>query len=138
MTPPLQPEPGLPSSALPTLRQLRDKLLAHYHWHEWAPPPVADAHAPDASAQERDDDNARPLSLPPLNLFASLRVRQDEENGNVAARPSLPQQRQVTKHITSWALPNRCSAVRLLIACVMCTCFISLDRPIGDHDGGEI
>jgi hypothetical protein len=67
-----------------------------------------------------------------------LRVRQDEENGNVAARPSLPQQRQVTNHITSWALPNRCSAVRLLIACVMCTCFISLDRPIGDHDGGEI
>ena len=84
------------SSALQTLRQLHDKLLAHYHCTEWAPPPVSDAHIPDAPAQERDDGNARPLSFPPLNLFASLRVRQDEENGEVAARQSLPQQRQVT------------------------------------------
>ncbi len=46
-----------------------------------------------------------PLSLPPLNLLASLRVRQDEDNGEVAARPSLPPQRQVTKHIMqTWTL----------------------------------
>jgi len=33
-----------------------------------------------------------------------LRVRQDEDNGEVAARPSLPQ-RQVTKHIMqTWTL----------------------------------
>jgi hypothetical protein len=37
--------------------------------------------------------------FPPLNLLASLRVRQDEENGEVAARPSLPPQHQVTKHM---------------------------------------
>jgi hypothetical protein len=42
---------------------------------------------------------ARPLSLPPLNLLASLRARQVEENGDAAARPSLPAQRQVTKSI---------------------------------------
>ena len=48
---------------------------------------------------------ARPLSLPPLNVLASLRVRQDEDNGEVAARPSLPAQRQVTKHIMqTWML----------------------------------
>jgi hypothetical protein len=34
--------------------------------------------APDAPALGRDDDNARTLSLPPLNLLAPLRVRQDE------------------------------------------------------------
>jgi hypothetical protein len=62
-------------------------------------------YVPDTSAQERDDDNARPLSLPPLNLPASLRVRQDVESGDAAARPSLPLQRQVTKHITQkWLL----------------------------------
>jgi hypothetical protein len=34
-----------------------------------------------------------------------LRVRQDEDNGEVAARPSLPPQRQVTKHIMqTWTL----------------------------------
>ena len=47
------------------------------------------------------DDNARPLSLPPLNLLASLRVRQDVENGDACARPSLPMQRRVTKQIMS-------------------------------------
>jgi len=41
---------------------------------EWAPP-LVDAAAPDAPAQGRDDDSARPLSLPPLNLLASLHVR---------------------------------------------------------------
>ncbi len=47
----------------------------------------------------------RNLSLPPLNLLASLRVRQEEDNGEVAARPSLPPQRQVTKHIMqTWTL----------------------------------
>ena len=47
----------------------------------------ADAPAPDAPAPGRDDDSARPLSLPPLNLLASLRARQVEENGDAAARP---------------------------------------------------
>ena len=55
------------------------KLVTHRH-----------APAPDAPAQERDDDNARPPSLPPLNLLAPLRGRQDVENGEAAARPSMP------------------------------------------------
>jgi hypothetical protein len=81
-----------------TLKRLHDNLLTYYNCTEWAPPLADDAHAPDAPAQGHDDDSARPLSLPPLNLLASLRVRQDEDNGEVAARPSLPPQRQVTKH----------------------------------------
>jgi len=75
------------SSALQTLKQLHDKLLMHHSCTEWAPPPDADAHVPDAPAQERDDDNARPLSLPPLNLLASLRGRQDVENGSSSCSP---------------------------------------------------
>ena len=89
-------------SSLTTLKQLHDQFLMHYNCTEWAPPPSAgpaDAPEPDAPAPGRDDDSARPLSLPPLNLLASLRVRQVEENGDAAARPSLPAQRQVTKHI---------------------------------------
>jgi hypothetical protein len=89
------------SSALQTLKQFHDKLLTHYNCTERVPPPVADAHA-----QGRDYDIARPLSLPPLNLLASLRVQQDEDNVDVAARPSLPPQRQVTKHIASSKTPN--------------------------------
>jgi len=38
---------------------------------------------PDAPAQGRDDDSPRLFPLPPLNLLASLRVRQDEDNGDV-------------------------------------------------------
>ena len=89
------------SSALQTLKQLYDNLLTHYNCTEWAPPLADDAPAPDAPAQGHDDDSARPLSLPPLKLLTSSRVRQDEarDNGQVAARPSLPPQRQVTKHI---------------------------------------
>ena len=34
-----------------------------------------DAPASDAPAQGHDDDSARPLSLPQLNLLASLRVQ---------------------------------------------------------------
>ncbi len=64
-----------------------------------------DAPAPGAPAQGHVDDSARPLSLPPLNLLTSLRVRQDEDNGEAAARPSLPPLRQVTKHIMqTWTL----------------------------------
>jgi hypothetical protein len=88
--------------SLTTLKQLHDHFLLHYNCTEWAPPPPAgpaDAPAPDAPAPGRDDDSARPLSLPPLNLLASLRARQVEENGDAAARPSLPAQRQVTKRI---------------------------------------
>ena len=93
--------------ALQTLKQHHDKLLTHYNRTAWAPPPVVDAHAPDAPAQECDDDMlARPLSRPPRNLLASMRVPLDEEDGEVAARPSLTQQRQVTKRIESSKTPN--------------------------------
>ena len=58
-----------------------------------------------APAQGRDDDSARPLSLPLLNLLASLRARQDEENSEDTVRPSLPPQHQVTKRIMQqWTL----------------------------------
>jgi hypothetical protein len=86
-------------SSLKPRKQLHEKLKTHCNCAEWAPPPAADAPAPDAPAQGRDDDSARPLSLPPLNLLASLRARQVEENGKAAVRPSLPAQRQVTKRI---------------------------------------
>jgi hypothetical protein len=93
------------SSALQPLKQLHDRLLTHYNCTEWAPPLVDAAPAPDTPAQGRDDDSACPLSLPPLNLLASLRVRQDVDNGEIDARPSLPPQRQVTKHIMKkWLL----------------------------------
>jgi hypothetical protein len=93
------------SYALQTLKQLHGNLPTHYNCSEWAPPLADDAPAPDAPAQRRDDDSARPHSLPPLNLLASLRVRQDEDNGKAAARPSLLPQRQVTKHIMqTWTL----------------------------------
>jgi hypothetical protein len=93
------------SSALQTLKQLHGNLLTHYNCTEWAPPLADDAPAPDAPAQGHDDESARPLSLPPLNLLASSRVRQDEDNGEVASRPSLHPQRQVTKHIMqTWTL----------------------------------
>jgi hypothetical protein len=93
------------SSDLQTLKQLHGNLLTHYNCPEWAPPLADDAPAPDAPAQGHDDDSARPLSLPPFNLLASLRVRQDDDNGEAAARPSLPPQRQVTKHIMQmWTL----------------------------------
>ncbi len=84
------------STALQALKQLHEHLLQHYHCKEWVPPPNANAPAPGAPEL---DDNARPLSLPPLNLLASLRVRQDVENGDANARPSLPMQRRVTKQI---------------------------------------
>jgi hypothetical protein len=91
-----------------TFKQLHDNLLTIYNCSEWAPPPPAvpaAAPAPDAPAQGHDTDNAHPLSLPPLNLFASLRARQDEENGENTDRPSLPPQRQVTKRIMQqWTL----------------------------------
>jgi hypothetical protein len=87
---------------------LHDNLLTIYNCSEWAPPPPvvpAAAPAPDAPAQGHDTDNDHPLSLPPLNLFASLRARQDEENGENTDRPSLPPQRQVTKRIMQqWTL----------------------------------
>jgi hypothetical protein len=86
------------SSALHALKHLHEQLMQHYNCKEWAPPPNANAPAPGAPARELDD-NARPLSLPPHNLIASLRVRQDEENGDADARPSLPPQRRVTKQI---------------------------------------
>jgi hypothetical protein len=95
-------------SSLTNLKQLHDQLLTHYNCTEWAPPPATDAPAPGAPAQGRDDDSARPLSFPPLNLLASLRARQDEENGEDAARPSLPLQCQVTHRIMeNWLLHAR-------------------------------
>jgi hypothetical protein len=86
------------SSALQTLKHLHGNLLTHYNCTEWDPPLADDAPAPDAPAQGHDNDSACPLSLPPLNLLASLRVRH-EDNGEVASRPSSPPQRQVTKYI---------------------------------------
>ncbi len=53
----------------------------------------------DAPAQGHDNDSACPLSLPLLNLVASLCVQQDEDNGKVAVCLLLPPQRKVTKHI---------------------------------------
>jgi hypothetical protein len=76
------------SSTLQTLKQLHGNLLTHYNCTEWAPPLADDAPAPDAPAQGHDDDSARLLSLPPLSLLASLRVRQDEDDGEVSARSS--------------------------------------------------
>ena len=67
----------------------------HYRCTEWAPPPVTEANTHEAPAQERNDDRTRPLSLPPF--LASLRVQQDDDTGDAAASPSIPQQRQVTK-----------------------------------------
>jgi hypothetical protein len=96
------------SSALQTLKELHCNLLTHYNCSEWAPPLADDAPAPETPAQDHDDDSARPLSLPPLNLLTSLRVRQDEDNGEVAAHLSLPPQRQVTKHIMqTWTLHDQ-------------------------------
>ena len=47
----------------------------------------------------------RTLALfPYLNLIASLRVRQDVENGDANAHPSLPLQRRVTKQ--NFIAPN--------------------------------
>jgi hypothetical protein len=64
-------------SALSTLKQLHDNLLTLYNCSEWAPPPPAGpaaTPAPDAPAQGgHDDDNAHPLSLPPLNLLSTER-----------------------------------------------------------------
>jgi hypothetical protein len=114
------------SSALHNLKQLHDNLLTHYNCTEWAPPLADDAPASDDPAQGSDNDSARPLSLPLLNLLASLRARQDEDNGEVAARPLLPPQRQVTKHIMqTWTCMSRSYEIRLRIACVMYTCFIT-------------
>jgi hypothetical protein len=131
-------------SSLKILKLLHEKLKTHYNCAEWAPPPAADAPAPDAPAQGRDDDSPRPLSLPPLNLLASLRTRQVEENGeasNSSGRPSLPAQRQVTKRIMqNWLLHQQMlrncrfsrrgliraeGAVAFDHACVTCTCFIT-------------
>jgi hypothetical protein len=87
---------------------LHGKLLTIYNCSEWAPPPPAGpdaAPAPDAPAQGHDDDNAHLLSLPPLNLLASLCARQDEENGDNTVRASLPPQCPVTKRIMQqWTL----------------------------------
>ena len=48
---------------------------------------LSDAPATDAPAQGHDDKSALPLSLPPINLLASLHVLQDEDNGKVSACP---------------------------------------------------
>jgi hypothetical protein len=70
--------------------------MQHYNCKEWVPPPNTNAPEPDAPELH---ENARPLSLPPLNLIASLRVRLDVENGDADAHPSLPLQCRVTKQI---------------------------------------
>jgi hypothetical protein len=108
--------------------------MHHYNCKEWAPPPNSIAGpAPGEPAPELDD-NVRPLSLPPLNLLASFRVWQDEENGNADVRPSLPPHRRVTKHIMSscksGAATKLLSAILLPKACVMYTSCISLNLSV--------
>jgi hypothetical protein len=52
--------------------------------------------------------SARTIKRHHHHLLASLRARQVEENGEDAARPSLPLQRQVTQHIMeNWLLHAR-------------------------------
>ena len=71
----------------------------------------ADAHAPDATAQEHDDNDARPLSLPQLNLLASLHARQDVENDEAASRPSSATF-ATTDHTLSVPMLDESSALR--------------------------
>jgi hypothetical protein len=86
------------SSALHALKHFHEQLMQHYNCKEWAQSPNANAPGPDAPAPELNYNDS-PLSLPPFNLIVSLRVRQDEENVDTDARPSLPPQRRVTKQI---------------------------------------
>ena len=83
------------SSSLSSLKLVHSTLLEEYGCIEWAPPA---ADAADAE-QQSDDDNARPLPIPPLNLLATMQARQDEEEGDAAARASLPLQRRVTAQV---------------------------------------
>ena len=102
------------SSSLAALKTVHSQLLTEYGCLEWAPPAAHDAAAA-AAEQRRDDDdaNARPPPIPPLNLLASLQARQDEDEGNAAARASLPPQchftarimRQWPQHVRTTANP---------------------------------
>ena len=74
---------------------MHSTLLEEYGCIEWAPPAADAAEA----EQQSDDDNARPLPIPPLNLLASMQARQDEEEGDAAARASLPLQRRITAQV---------------------------------------
>ena len=65
------------------------KTISHEFLASMADAPAPGAPSPGAPAQGHDADSARPLSLPALNLLASFRVRQDEDNGEVAARQLL-------------------------------------------------
>ena len=88
------------SSSLTSLKTVHSQLLVDYGCTEWAPPAADDANDAAAAQQRVDDDaNARPLPIPPLNLLASMQARQDEEEGNAAARASLPPQRHITTRI---------------------------------------
>jgi hypothetical protein len=89
------------NSALQTLKPLHCNLLTHYNCTEWAPPLADDVPVSDTPAKGHDDESARPLSLPPINLLASLRVRQNEDNGEVAACPSLQFKRRVRVTVRS-------------------------------------
>ena len=114
------------SSALHTLKHLHEQLMQHYNCKEWAPPP--NVNAPAHGVPDPDlDDNARPLSLPPLNLIASLRVRQDEENGDADARPSCCPRNvgSPNRSCKSGADTKLLSAIRPPTACVMYTSCIS-------------
>jgi len=88
------------SSSLTSLKTVHSQLLADDGCIEWAPP-AADEANDAAAAQQRVADyaNARPLPIPPLNLLASMQARQDEDEGNAAARASLPPQRHITTRI---------------------------------------
>ena len=84
------------SSSLDSLKTVHSQLLTDYGCNEWSPPAADQANAAAAAQQRVDDDvNARPLPIPPLILLASMQARQDEDEGNAAARASLPPQRQL-------------------------------------------
>jgi len=124
------------SSALQILKQLHDRLLTHYNCTEWAPPLVDTAPAPDAPAQGRDDDSARPLPFLRLTftLFCVfgrmwtmaklLLVRRYLHN----VRSQSTSKRTCGCCMSSGCCVSRCCKIRLRIACVPSTCFTTPNR----------
>jgi hypothetical protein len=124
----------------PLISQIHLRRSSHPEraWQARCAPPskprgseVARGHA-DTQISHLSPHLAAPRSLPPLNLITSLRVRQDEENGDADARPSLPPQRRVTKQIMQeWgrhkitlrnppdAKPRREAQASLLLTCLV-------------------
>ena len=73
---------------------------------------------PSTSSDQRTHSTYR--ATVPLNLLASLRVRQDEDNGEVAARPSfLHNVRSQSTSCKHGRCMRRCCEIRLRTACVI-------------------